>query len=989
MALDVAPEREVQELEERLRTAVQGHPPLALTPAWFQQRLLDWATGDPDFRVKLLRFVDVLPALRDARAVSDHVRQYFRDTHRPLVGPASELASTGVFRPILSRVVRQGVFAMADRFIAGAAPEEAVPALRDLAKDGVATTVDLLGEETLSDVEADAYLERYVSLIRSLSAASADVSPHGERWANVPSINISVKLSALCPHLEPAAPAWVAEAAMARLRTLLRTAMECGAFVNLDIEQYRYKDLAHTAFARAILDPEFRAYEHFGIVVQAYLRDAEEDVRRLAEVAKKRGTPFSVRLVKGAYWDEEQIVADQNSWPVPVFTEKPDTDASYDRCTDALLEAWPHLRPAFGTHNPHSVAQAVVKSRHAGLADADIEFQMLYGMAEGLREAVAKMGYRTRVYVPVGEVIPGMAYLVRRLLENTSNQAWFNTNAAVIPEAPVGGKSLQRTPLPASQVPGPDPLSAIQNSAPAPFFDPDTRAQMQAALERVQTRARSSVSSDSERHPLLIGDHEVKDRDYAAVSYPADPETIIGIVAQATAMDADAAVAAARQAHPAWRDTPARERGDILRRAADIMESRRFDLAAIMVYECAKPWHEADGDVSEAVDYMRYYAAQAEALETPRLMGHVLGERNEYYYEGRGVAAIIAPWNFPLAIICGMAVGNIAAGNAAILKPAAQSPIIAHALVRLLREAGVPPAVVQYLPGPGREVGQALVEHPGVDIIAFTGSSAVGLGMIEAAAKTQEGQANVKRVIAEMGGKNAIIIDDDADLDQAISAAVTSAFGYAGQKCSACSRLIIVGSAYDAAIERLKHAVESLVVGPPHLPETFVPPVIGADARIKIQRYIADAMSSAKLLVQGNAPDDRGHYVRPTVFTDVPMDSPLSLEEVFGPVLAVFRAERFGEALDIASHSPFALTGGVFSRNPRNIEHARNHFRVGNLYINRKVTGAVAARQPFGGMRMSGIGEKAGGPDYVRQFMDPRSVTENTMRRGFAPEDGA
>jgi RHH-type proline utilization regulon transcriptional repressor/proline dehydrogenase/delta 1-pyrroline-5-carboxylate dehydrogenase len=240
-----------------------------------------------------------------------------------------------------------------------------------------------------------------------------------------------------------------------------------------------------------------------------------------------------------------------------------------------------------------------------------------------------------------------------------------------------------------------------------------------------------------------------------------------------------------------------------------------------------------------------------------------------------------------------------------------------------------------------------------------------------------------------MGGKNAIIIDDDADLDQAISGAVTSAFGYAGQKCSACSRLIIVGSAYDAAIDRLKHAVESLIVGPPHRPETFVPPVIGADARAMIQAYIDSAQSYAQLLAQGPAPDGSGHYIQPTVFTGLPLDAPLSREEVFGPVLAVFRAETFDQALGIAADSPFALTGGLFSRNPRNIEQARHRFRVGNLYINRKVTGAVAARQPFGGMRMSGVGEKAGGPDYVRQFMDPRTVTENTMRRGFAPEDGA
>jgi NAD-dependent aldehyde dehydrogenases len=975
MSLDIASERTIHELEERLRHAVDSHPPLVLTPAWFQQRLLDWATADPEFRVKLLRFVDVLPTLRSTKAVADHVRQYFRDTHRPLLETASGLASAGVFRPILSQVVRQGVFAMAERFIAGATPEEAIPTLRELAQDGVAYSVDLLGEETLSDTEADAYLERYVQLVATLADSGEEVTPRGESWAGVPPVNVSIKLSALCPHLEPAAPEWVSQAASERLRVIMRAAMQRGAFVNFDMEQYRYRELVETAFADLLLEPEFAAYPHAGIVVQAYLRDAEGQIARLRELAERRGAPISVRLVKGAYWDEERIVAEQNGWPPPVYGDKPDTDDSFDRCTDALLCAWPHLRPAFGTHNPHSVAYAAVQARAAGLRDEEVEFQMLYGMAEGLRLRVAEEGWRTRVYVPIGHVIPGMAYLVRRLLENTSNQAWFNAGASG--HAPSSVKVSSPGPVAAIDH---DSLNAIQNSPPAAFFLPEQRDRMQAAIETRRGRFGAHF-------PLLIGDQEVTDRTETRVEYPAEPQTTVGFVAQATRDDVDTAVAVARSAYLGWRDMPASRRAEILRRAAGIVESSRFDLAALMLFESGKPWHEADGDVSEAADYLRYYAAQAEALEATRVLGRAPGEINEYFHKGRGVAAIIAPWNFPLAIICGMSVGALAGGNAAILKPAGESPIIAHELVRILREAGVPPEVVQYLPGPGRDVGQALVEHPGVDIIAFTGSSAVGLGIIDAAAKTASGQANVKRVIAEMGGKNAIIIDEDADLDQAVAGVLTSAFAYSGQKCSACSRLIIVGSAYDEALSRLQLAVESLIVGPPHRPETLVPPVISAGAHTTIQGYIDTAQGYARLLVQGTLPDDVGHYVRPTVFTDVPVDSPLAQEEVFGPVLAVFRAATFEEAIGIANNSAFGLTGGIYSRNPRNVELVRRTFRVGNLYINRQITGAIPARQPFGGMRMSGIGEKAGSPDYVRQFMEPHTVSENTMRRGFAPAE--
>ena len=977
MVSETSPERQIDELRERLAQAADGRPLLALSPKWWQERLLNWATLDPEFRVKLLRFVDVLPTLRSARAVADHVRQYFRDTEG-LIHAASGLAAQPVFRPVLSRAVRQGVFAMAHRFIAGDTSLAALPALRDLARDGIAYTVDLLGEETLSDEEADAYLRRYVELIETLAASATEVSPHGERWAEAPPVNVSIKLSALCPHLEPAAPEWLSASARERLRPLLRSAMEHGAFINFDMEQFRHKDLVHRVFADIVTEPEFAAYPHLGIVVQAYLRDALDDIAALEALAERRDTAFTVRLVKGAYWDEENIVASQNAWPVPVWEEKPDTDANFERCTQALLSAWPSLRPAFGSHNPRSIAHAVVTARWAGVDPKDVEFQTLYGMAEGLRTAVAEEGYRTRVYVPVGKVIPGMAYLVRRLLENTSNQAWFNVS--VVTGTPDGGASLQRH-RPAETAPSAECHQTFQNAAPARYWIASVR-------ERTENAIREFRSQFGQEYPLLVGGHAVRDRPLADVVYPAEPGTVIGRVAQGSREDVEEAVASAREAHLAWRDRSVHERAEILQRAADIVESRRFELIATIVFESAKPWHEADGDVIEAIDYLRYYPLQAESLAAPRLMmADVLGERNEYFYEGRGVTAVIAPWNFPLAIICGMTAGSLAGGNATILKPAAQSPIVAHKLVEILHAAGVPTGIAQYLPGPGREVGQAMVEHQGIDNIAFTGSNAVGLGIIEAAGRSRG--ENIKRVVAELGGKNAVIIDDDADLDQAVSGVIASAFGYAGQKCSACSRLIIVGSAFDEALARLKNAVESLVVGPPHDPATFVPPVVGEDARDRIMRYIEEGKRTATLAAQGHAPGNEGFYVPPSVFTDVALDSGLAREEIFGPVLTVFRARDFEEALKVAMDSQFGLTGGVFSRNPRHIEMARRNFRVGNLYINRKITGAVIGRQPFGGLRGSGVGEKAGGPDYVRQFMDARSVSENTTRRGFAPEAGA
>ncbi|HEX5368385.1 MAG TPA: aldehyde dehydrogenase family protein, partial [Dehalococcoidia bacterium] len=406
-------------------------------------------------------------------------------------------------------------------------------------------------------------------------------------------------------------------------------------------------------------------------------------------------------------------------------------------------------------------------------------------------------------------------------------------------------------------------------------------------------------------------------------------------------------------------------------------------------YESGKPWREADGDVAEACDYLRYYSDEAERLMRPEPLRSMKGEQNLYLREPRGVAAVIAPWNFPLAIITGMTAGALATGNCAIVKPAEQSPLIAAKLVEILREAGTPPGAVQYLPGPGEEAGRALVEHPGVDTIAFTGSKEVGLGIIRSAALVRPGQRNVKRVIAEMGGKNAIIVDEDADLDQAVAGVIASAFGYAGQKCSACSRLIVVGSAYDEVEKRLAAAVDSLVVGPPEDPATVVPPVISVEAQRRIEGYVEQGKREATLLVQGECPDAEGFYVAPAVFVDVKPSSPLARDEIFGPVLCMFRAADMREALALALDSEFALTGGLFSRNPRNIELAKREFRVGNLYVNRKITGAAVGRQAFGGLRMSGAGDKAGGPDYLLQFLSPRTITENTARRGFAPGDSA
>jgi RHH-type proline utilization regulon transcriptional repressor/proline dehydrogenase/delta 1-pyrroline-5-carboxylate dehydrogenase len=361
-----------------------------------------------------------------------------------------------------------------------------------------------------------------------------------------------------------------------------------------------------------------------------------------------------------------------------------------------------------------------------------------------------------------------------------------------------------------------------------------------------------------------------------------------------------------------------------------------------------------------------------------------VGELNHYFYQPKGLAAVIAPWNFPLAISCGMVSAAIVTGNCVIYKPSGLSAAVGFNLAELFREAGLPAGVFNYTPGRGSIMGDYLVDHPDISVICFTGSMEVGLRIIERASKIHRGQTQVKKVIAEMGGKNAIIVDDDADLDEAVLEVLYSAFGFQGQKCSACSRVIVLESIYQKFVGRLVEAANSLKIGPAEDPSNFMGPVIDKTARRSILDYIELGKKEGKLLLSREVPP-QGYYVPPTIFTDIRPEHRLAQEEIFGPLLSIMKARTFHEALDLANSSKFALTGGVFSRSPRNLEKARREFRVGNLYLNRSITGALVERQPFGGFKMSGVGSKAGGPDYLLQFMDPRSVTENTMRRGFAP----
>lgn len=976
-------QNEVERRGLRIFELVERHGEARFSKAALHQRMMALSMRDERLKVQLFRFVEVLPSLRSSAEIIAHLQQYLAEapgSSRPLLAAGIRLAT---LIPWLSaRLLRWGVSEMAHRFIAGKNLRELVNTLCKRRAKKIGFTVDLLGEAVVSEEEAEQYASRCLEVLNVLARETEGWSdPLGENCELFPVVNLSIKISALYSQINPAAPADAIAHLTPRLRPILRRAREIGAFVNFDMEDYQLKNITLELFKTLFTEPEFRQWPHAGIVIQAYLRDAEADLRDLIEWGRTRGARFGVRLVKGAYWDYETMRSRQNGWTCPVFLQKPETDANFEALSRLLLENEAVVTAAFGSHNVRSIACAQAVADALGVDRTRFEFQLLYGMAEPIKRALVELGYRVREYCPFGELLPGMAYLVRRLLENTSNEGFLRAKFS----ENVPAKELLRAPA--------DLLEQRAHLAPARrhahdtcmnapllnFAYQDNREKMQNALREVRKRF-------GEKYPLVIGGEKVWTNQLTPSVNPSAPSEIVGYGSEASIPEAERAVQAARAAFEKWRWTPFEERARLLERAADILERRRYELSALEVFEAAKEWKEADADIREAIDFCRFYAQQMRRLGRPKLTQQVPGEESYHHYWPRGVALVIAPWNFPIAILCGMASAAVVTGNAVIMKPSEQTIICGAMLMQVFEEAGVPPGVLNFVSGRGSVIGAYLVDHKDVDLIAFTGSREVGLKIWESAGVTRPGQRELKRVICEMGGKNAVIVDADADLGEAIGHIIYSAFGYQGQKCSALSRLILLEENYDQVMERLIPAAASLRVGNPEAPETMVGPVIDEAAQRRILEYIEIGKKEATLAYQARDVPSQGYFVPPTIFTDVKPHMRIAREEIFGPVLSVLKVRDLDEALRVANDIDYALTGGFFSRSPANIERVKARLEAGNVYINRSCTGAIVGRHPFGGFKMSGGGTKAGGEDYLLQFLVPRVVTENTSRHGMAPE---
>lgn len=948
-------------------------------------KLMAWGMANEGLRVQLFRLIDCLPALTSRAEIARHMQEYLASDAvevpalRSLLNFSTDNPNS-VTATAAATALATAVASLAKKYVSGENLAAAIKNIERLRREPYCFTMDLLGEAVISEAEAQSYFDRYEQMM-------ADLIERAKTWSVVsqidqadgealPRVQVSVKLSAFYSQFDPLEPELTWIKVSEPVRKLLRKAKELGCGVHFDMEQYAYKGLTLAILQRVLMEPEFSDRSDVGVTLQGYLRDSLVDLMNLVAWAKQRGTPITVRLVKGAYWDQETIKAYQQGWDQPVFNEKSSTDYNYERLIEVLLENHQYLYAAIGSHNVRSLGRAIAIAQELKIPPRHFEIQALYGMGDKFTKAIADMGYRVRIYCPFGELIPGMSYLIRRLLENTANSSFLRlTTNAERPIAELLAKpTLETTTGRNCHV----SFGGFSNASDTDFAISEKRSQVQQALAHVKAALGKTYLPVVNGEPLAT-------TEFAASVNPSNFKEVVGSIGLASLEQAEQAMVAAKAAFAHWKNLSVGDRNKILTKAADIMESRRAELSAWLVLEVGKPIREADAEVSEAIDFCRYYAKEMERISLPHKR-HVPGEDNFYIYQPRGVVLVISPWNFPLAIALGMSAAALAAGNTVILKPSEQASVVGAKIMEVLEAAGIPKGVFNYLCGRGSQVGSYLVKHPAVQVIAFTGSQQVGCEIYREAAILQPQQKHMKRVIAEMGGKNTMIIDESADLDQAVVAVMQSAFGYAGQKCSACSRVVVLEPVYANFLERLVEATRSLTVGDADLPATKVGPVIDSKSQAKIQSYVEAARRQHKIALEMAVPA-HGYYVSPTIVTDVQPEDDIAQAEIFGPVLAVLKAENFDQALAIANNTSYALTGGIFSRTPSHIDQAHREFAVGNLYINRGITGALVDRHPFGGFKLSGVGSKAGGPDYLLQFLEPRAITENTQRQGFAPLD--
>lgn len=959
-------------------------------------------------RVHLLKFLALLPSLdhdrsgkevkrnlleslRRLREDSEALRHQRKRGSRPLpfyLGVLFSLALqvAAILPPqMLATVVRHLVRKMARRFIAGESISTSHKTLRDLRSSNRQCTLDQLGELVVSSKEADEYFEKVLQLIHGLKHHI----PKGEKnSAGILNAHVSIKVSALGHDVRPQAFDDAYAKVAPRLRRILQEAAREEVFINVDAEHHHYRDLVLQIFGKVLMEtPELQNYDQTGIVVQAYLRDGSRHLMDVVELARKRNLRMPIRLVKGAYWDAETIEGEAHQFIPPQFLNKEESDLHFRQLAYLALQNHKHIHLAVGSHNlqDHAFVESMRKLRFPEAPV--IEHQCLHMTYEALSHGLAKMGWPTRNYMPIGNLLVGMAYLVRRIMENSSQ---------------VGVLSIMRSHQKASGLISPVEVHEKKKQSGSIVYDSflteiksdfaparPLRLYLSDELNGLETslnQMNQSLQSSQEKHSQSADEK---------VPCSSRPELLLGTYRPSSPEEAETEVVrleAGLEASGWGQNEKLIHRVAVMLRAADLMLLRRNDLAALMIFEAGKTMSEALADVDEAIDFINFYTRQEIKLQL----------QNEKL-TNRGVFSVIAPWNFPLAIPCGMTVAPLVAGNAVILKPAEQTPLIGQKLYELLLEAGVPTEVLSLIQGDGEKVAAPLVKHPRVAGIVFTGSKGVGQWIYQTAgAQTlshyHHQMPMQKKVITEMGGKNAIIVTNNCELDETISGILYGAFGHAGQKCSAASRVIVHKEVKEALVSRLALAVRDLKVGESLDPSTSVNPLITAADQARVRKAVEEAKDEA-IRVNGKIIIDRsfeklpGFCVGPAVF-EIPAHQAMKKEswaqrEIFGPVIHIVEYESMIEAVELFNGTEYALTGGIYSQSQDDIDFLLKFLRAGNLYVNRPNTGARVAIEPFGGFKLSGTGPKAGGPEYLAQFHFPLSmVGQQEISVKFAEDSG-
>jgi RHH-type proline utilization regulon transcriptional repressor/proline dehydrogenase/delta 1-pyrroline-5-carboxylate dehydrogenase len=868
--------------------------------------------------------------------------------------------------PVVRQALRQAMRILGRQFVLGETISDALANAEEESRQGYRFSVDMLGEAARTGQDAARYTMRYDRAVTAIAAWAGSPRERGEDTLHARP-GLSVKLSALHPRYTPSQEALLRDELLPQVLALAAKMKEAWLPLTIDAEEADKLDLSLALFEPLLADATLSGWNGLGLAVQAYSKRALPLIDYLAALAEATGRRIPVRLVKGAYWDSEIKWAQEAGLAgYPVFTRKVNTDVAYLAAARALLERPNCFYPQFATHNAHTVAWLATIA-----GDRPYEFQRLFGMGEALHREVVNpksLGKPCRIYAPVGGYRDLLAYLVRRLLENGANTSFVNRladDAAPI-SVIVADPSERAAALPEKA----DPLIPLppdlfqperRNSLGLPLFEPTVRDPLLRAME-------AALASPATANPIISGEEIEEGGEVAWITSPHDRHVVVGTCRTASPEATRRALAAAQGAYDAWDQRGGDARASVLDRAADLFEADRAGLMALLVREAGKMLANAQGDLREAVDHLRYSAAEARRqFASPRERKGPTGEKNELSLHGRGVFAAISPWNFPLAIFTGQIAAALAAGNAVVAKPAEQTPLTAARAVRLMHKAGVPPDVLHLLPGRGEVVGTALVGDPRVDGVVFTGGTDTGIAINRRLA-ARDGK--IVKLIAETGGQNAMIVDSSALPEQVVDDALISAFDSAGQRCSALRVLFLQDDVAEPILDMLLGAAQELKIGDPLDYATDIGPVIDEGAKGALEAHKLRMRKEARELLGLRLGPEHAHgtYVTPAIY-EIPSIAVLS-HEVFGPILHVVRYEggHLSEVCEAINATGYGLTLSLHSRIKATADFVAARVKVGNVYVNRNQIGAVVGVQPFGGEGLSGTGPKAGGPNYLQAF---------------------